>query len=358
MNRYEGVNCPVCGNPFTENDTIIVCPNCGTPHHAECYRAAGKCAHEDWHASGKKFELPKQEKAQNAPPHTERENDDDQTRSQNDASVCPRCGAPCASNAMFCQQCGFPVGQFRAAQAQRQNPDSQQNPYQHGASGAQFVYGGMVPPYAGLNPDEELTEGITVREYASFIGPAAPQYLLRFKRMVQRGKSISWNFLFGIGNAFYCCYRKMYKIGIPLMIYLALYVGVYLTSSIMTMHAVSAQLATSSAVTMDTIYMLMESAMAGLPSWLLNAFTLLRFLLLPIMLFFALFGDKLYFNYCTKAIQAIKRENPNMSNMESGESAALIGKKGGVNRKLLRALLLLALVAFTLVPFMSAFLMM
>ncbi len=35
--------CPACSNNFTEDDDIVVCPECGTPHHRECYLKEGKC---------------------------------------------------------------------------------------------------------------------------------------------------------------------------------------------------------------------------------------------------------------------------------------------------------------------------
>jgi hypothetical protein len=53
---YTGLKCPVCKNEFTENDDIVVCPVCGTPHHRECYASLGDCANADKHAEGFVFE--------------------------------------------------------------------------------------------------------------------------------------------------------------------------------------------------------------------------------------------------------------------------------------------------------------
>lgn len=50
MSRFEGYICPVCMKKFTKNDDIAVCPECGTPHHRECYLKNGKCAMEGIHA--------------------------------------------------------------------------------------------------------------------------------------------------------------------------------------------------------------------------------------------------------------------------------------------------------------------
>ena len=40
---YIGEICPVCGKSFTADDDIVVCPDCGTPHHRECYKTENKC---------------------------------------------------------------------------------------------------------------------------------------------------------------------------------------------------------------------------------------------------------------------------------------------------------------------------
>ncbi len=44
-------HCPVCKNTFTENDDVVVCPECGTPHHRECYKSTGKCFNEALHGT-------------------------------------------------------------------------------------------------------------------------------------------------------------------------------------------------------------------------------------------------------------------------------------------------------------------
>ena len=37
MNKYVNVPCAKCGKPFTEDDDVVVCPDCGAPHHRSCY---------------------------------------------------------------------------------------------------------------------------------------------------------------------------------------------------------------------------------------------------------------------------------------------------------------------------------
>ena len=46
---FEGNKCPYCGKEFTSSDDIVVCPECGTPHHRECYKEHNACANERKH---------------------------------------------------------------------------------------------------------------------------------------------------------------------------------------------------------------------------------------------------------------------------------------------------------------------
>lgn len=41
--------CPVCNKQFKEGDDIVVCPECGTPHHRECYEQEEHCFYQDKH---------------------------------------------------------------------------------------------------------------------------------------------------------------------------------------------------------------------------------------------------------------------------------------------------------------------
>lgn len=49
--KYTGKMCVSCGKKFTDTDDIVVCPECASPHHRECYRNSGRCANENLHAT-------------------------------------------------------------------------------------------------------------------------------------------------------------------------------------------------------------------------------------------------------------------------------------------------------------------
>lgn len=48
---FKNYFCPVCNNKFTDDDDVVVCPECGTPHHRNCYFSNGGCFNADKHNS-------------------------------------------------------------------------------------------------------------------------------------------------------------------------------------------------------------------------------------------------------------------------------------------------------------------
>ncbi len=54
--RFLNEKCPVCNNIFKDDDDIVVCPECGTPHHRECYKENGKCGNHEKHYDGYNWE--------------------------------------------------------------------------------------------------------------------------------------------------------------------------------------------------------------------------------------------------------------------------------------------------------------
>ena len=48
--------CPVCDKQFKKGDDIVVCPECGAPHHRECYEKVVHCHFADKHGADFSFE--------------------------------------------------------------------------------------------------------------------------------------------------------------------------------------------------------------------------------------------------------------------------------------------------------------
>ncbi len=54
--RFTNEQCPVCNNTFKVDDDIAVCPECGTPHHRECYKKNINCANHEKHNENFRWE--------------------------------------------------------------------------------------------------------------------------------------------------------------------------------------------------------------------------------------------------------------------------------------------------------------
>ncbi|MCH5316717.1 MAG: DUF2628 domain-containing protein [Eubacterium sp.] len=69
MFLYENEICPVCSREFERGDDIVTCPECGTPHHRECYKDYGGCKNRSLHGTdfvykrGEGVSAPKVEKS-------------------------------------------------------------------------------------------------------------------------------------------------------------------------------------------------------------------------------------------------------------------------------------------------------
>ena len=55
--KYTNYKCPVCGEVFNEDDDVVVCAECGTPHHRECYLQNGRCINENKHGTNEPIEV-------------------------------------------------------------------------------------------------------------------------------------------------------------------------------------------------------------------------------------------------------------------------------------------------------------
>ena len=56
MADFTGAKCEYCKKIFTSTDDVVVCPDCGTPYHRECYIEAGECINYELHEKGGDWE--------------------------------------------------------------------------------------------------------------------------------------------------------------------------------------------------------------------------------------------------------------------------------------------------------------
>lgn len=221
MSNYTGYRCPVCGKAFADGEDIVVCPDCGTPHHRECYRSLGHCANEGMHAAGEQW-VPASPAGEESGPAAQ----------QQATILCPRCGSHNPAGNIFCQVCGqqLTAGQ-PAAPGYGPYAGQQQDQGYHpssasGTPGGPFWDPGVNPPpwvqniFTEVMEEPEIAPGISNREVCDYVGPNGFAFLMRFQRLARSGLKISINWCAFFFSFFYCFYRKMYKLGMVLLLIL------------------------------------------------------------------------------------------------------------------------------------------
>lgn len=207
MADYTGCKCPVCQQPFTEKDDVVVCPECGAPYHRDCYQKNAGCLFADRHGAGFEWK----------PAPGEMPNRD--ASAAGSEISCPACGAMNPAGGLFCESCGAPL---------RTGGPAASGPASYGPNTAP-----QYDPYAGarqaapgqLHPEDDLG-GVKARDWAAFLGPNAGYYLMNFKRMTVTGQKLAVSFSAFFFGPFYFFYRKMW---LPAAIFLTLDVfGAYI----------------------------------------------------------------------------------------------------------------------------------
>ncbi len=288
--NYKNKQCPVCKNLFKDGDDIVVCPDCGAPYHRECYNEKKKCIYEDKHGTGFSYivneEVP--------------QNDINKEKSEQSKNLCPRCHSLNPSDANFCNNCGFWLGE-------KGEPSNDIPP---GVPNISV----MFDPMGGVDPNEEIGE-VKFGDIAKLVKNNSPYYMRVFKKIKDNNKS-KFNFSAFFFSGAWFLYRKQYKLGVMIII---LELAFMIPSSILTyMQSTSALL---------TPY-------TG-PLWLLEACDTL------LMVLCGVFANRLYLKNCMKKVKAIKEKSLNDDNFDYSKK---LSEQGGVNTKILFLLLLCYLV--------------
>ena len=190
----------VCSEKFTEEDDVVVCPECGTPYHRACYAKEGKCVNTFLHENGGSWK-PSYDVGSGIP--------------ENAGIACPFCGNVNAGDALFCQKCGMPTAKLRMNSGEQFyggiNINENPNAYNGNANGGVQFNPFLInfsDPLCGYSPDEDV-EGVKMSELGDFIGTNTHYYLPIFKRFKETGRQLSWNFSAMLFPELYFSYRKM-----------------------------------------------------------------------------------------------------------------------------------------------------
>lgn len=197
--RYIDESCPYCSQSFAEGDDIVVCPDCGTPHHRGCWFAHGRCANSEKHGTG--FVWQKAVQAQPLSDEAQEQKKEDKDKKNLDI-VCPDCGKVCPNGTLRCPDCGamlIPFGNMGMGE----------------------------PPMAQFRPGFDANEdicGIKSGDIALFCRVSGAHYIKSFRKQAA-GKKFAWNWGALFFAPYWFFYRKLYKAG---AIFMALFVAVNL----------------------------------------------------------------------------------------------------------------------------------
>lgn len=317
---YKGHICPVCNKTFEKGDDTVVCPVCGTPHHRACYEEIGHCVNLNRHREAYDY---KRECEVNSP--------------DTDVTVCGFCGAENPQNSRFCNSCGKQLGSVGEASGNASSADS--NTTQRGGFGGVFI----MDPLGGVNPQEEIGEGVTAGEAAKLVKASTPYFIPQFKQLKEKGKTrFSFvGFIFGGG---WMLYRKMYKAGafftfvLGLLLFGNLYISVFHKAAV----SAVAELYNNMLTSMMSDYSLnLFSALGDFFASLSTeqlvvciASTTISLLMIALRVFCGIFGNRMYYKHTLKTVRKIKAASSSEQDKD-----AMLNSKGGVNIPLAIALI-------------------
>lgn len=208
-NRFYGSRCISCGSVFGPGDDIVVCPECGTPYHRECYKKEGRCINNALHDSGLAWK-----------PVTEEETAFAQT-SENGTIRCIRCGEENDKNGIFCVKCGLPLHQNEPpARPFNDNYKNGEQPPPPPAYYGNFQQGEDAMPYGNTVTLDKNTEidGIKLEDYANYVRVNVFYFITNFFRFFKTRSKVSFNFGAVLFPHFYFLFRKMYGVGAVMLL--------------------------------------------------------------------------------------------------------------------------------------------
>lgn len=188
--NYIDETCPVCGKKFTQDDDIVVCPVCGTPHHRECYNLRNACANESKHSAD--FEWTPEAK-----PHIPKAFEE-HNRNGAKTVVCPNCGRENPAEEPNCLYCSA-----RLYNVQAPTVPTPIMPY-----GARVVE---------ISPDDTIGSH-KVADVASYVQVSANRYIPKFYAAEKTGRKHTFNWAAFFFSPYWFFFRKMNIIGFALLL--------------------------------------------------------------------------------------------------------------------------------------------
>lgn len=176
MAFFKDIACPVCDREFVDGDDIVTCPECGTPHHRECYNLIGHCVNKGLHKADYNF-YDEHKKATET-----------KTESQN-------------------------ANEYYIPKDESNSNKTEQAPINP------FI---VTNTNSAFDNDSDTISGETVADVAATVRINAAKYISKFKELEKKNKKISWNWSAFIFGPLFLFYRKINQAG---MAFLALIIS-------------------------------------------------------------------------------------------------------------------------------------
>lgn len=276
--------CAVCQAYLFPEDDVVYCPECGAPHHRDCYSSIGHCALEEFHGTENQYKKPEPVKE---------EKRGEQEPVQTNVISCGMCGEKYETTEDFCPNCNTP------------------NVSKMGGRFVAFDFLG------GVSGNTDLGDGVTANEAKKFVASNTQRYIPKFANF-KKGKKASWNWLAFLTPCGWLLSRKMYLLG---SIIGALEVAFTMLSVPLT--AALEQLDTSAARNSMEMGSLIVENISIIGTTAVYSALIGGFLSIALSVIIAVFGDKIYRNRVISKISEINRQ--------SDDREEAYRKKGGVS---------------------------
>lgn len=188
--QNDRIKCVVCNAYLFEDDDTVYCPECGAPHHRDCYSSIGHCHLEAYHSTEQSYDKLQKKQSEAQQNQTQTENDRlniSQDEPDADEVKCGMCCHCYDKELRGCPKCGTV------------------NFTLHG--GAPYDLLGGVPG------ELDIGDGVTADEAKRFVISNTQRYIPKFAAM-NLGTKASWNWFAFFFPAVWLLSRKMYKNGI------------------------------------------------------------------------------------------------------------------------------------------------
>ena len=291
----EGQKCPACNAYLFDDDDIVFCPECGAPHHRDCYATIGHCALMEDHGTDRQYDIASRIKEEAGKSELEDKTESSEESQEKDSEQarayrCVRCGTELGSEQQVCPRCRTP----------RVDAES-------------IAYTPFGPRVYRKWSEQTVIEGdVTLKEIVPVVGVNSARYSEKFVTLNKKNK-VSWNWMAFLFPAGWAMSRKCFKYGI--MFLTAFVVGALLS---LPMSEIISSLPLEGATPADLAPLIANGG--ALPAFL---YLIGGALELGVRIIAGLFGDYIYRGECVEKALKIRESTE--------EKETLYYKLGGVN---------------------------